>query len=233
MMATNLVEICEPLFQYVCRLNRLGRKGGRADFGVVRSELKVLFTEMRAKAEQVPAMISAYNEVELVLMFFVDSMILNSKLGNGWKPLSGERGELAFEEKFWDLLEDALRDPGDSATQRLGVFYVCIGLGFTGLYTGQPDYIRRKMLEISARLRGLIDANQASRICNEAYEHVDTRNLTQPPNRSLTGVVIALVALTVFVLIAYVQLFRYAGEQLDASFTNIQKSHSESGKPSA
>ncbi|HYE63425.1 MAG TPA: DotU family type IV/VI secretion system protein [Phycisphaerales bacterium] len=229
----NLVEICEPLFQYVCRLNRLARKGGRADFGVVRGEVKGLLAEMRAKAEQTPAMIGAYNQIELVLIFFVDSMILNSNLGGGWKPLSGERGELAFEEKFWDLLEDALRDPSDTATQRLAVFYVCIGLGFTGLYTGQPDYIRRKMLEISARLRGMIDANQAARICNDAYDGVDTRNLTQPPNRSLTGVVIALVALTVVLLVAYVQLFRYAGQQLDASFTNIQKSHNESGKPSA
>lgn len=229
----NLVEICEPLLQYVCRLNRLARKGGRADFGVVRGEIKGLLGEMRAKAEQTPAMISAYNQIELVLIFFVDSMILNSNLGAGWKPLSGERGELAFEEKFWDLLEDALRDPSDNATQRLGVFYVCIGLGFTGLYTGQPDYIRRKMLEISARLRGMIDANQAAKICNEAYDGVDTRNLTQPPNRSLTGVVIALAALTVVLLVAYVQLFRYAGKQLDASFTNIQKSHNESGKPSA
>ncbi len=148
-----LVEICEPLLQYVARLNRLGRKGGRADFGVVRSEIKAIFAEMRAKADATPGMVGPYNEIELVLMFFVDSMILNSKLGSSWKPLSAERGELGFEEKFWDLLEDALKDPSDSATQRLAVFYVCIGLGFTGLYTGQPDYIKRKMLEISARLR--------------------------------------------------------------------------------
>jgi type VI protein secretion system component VasF len=226
-----LVEICEPLLQYVARLNRLGRKGGRADFGVVRSEIKAIFAEMRAKADATPGMVGPYNEIELVLMFFVDSMILNSKLGSSWKPLSAERGELGFEEKFWDLLEDALKDPSDSATQRLAVFYVCIGLGFTGLYTGQPDYIKRKMLEISARLRGQIDADQAARICPDSYENIDSRNLTQPPNRSVTGLVIALVALTCVLLVAYVQMFRHASQQLSGSLTKIQQTHENAGKP--
>jgi type VI protein secretion system component VasF len=220
-----LVEICEPLLQYVCRLNRLGRKGGRADFGVCRGEIKAIFADMRAKAEATPGMVGPYNDVELVLIFFVDSMILNSALGPGWKPLSGERGELGFEEKFWDLLEDALKDPSDSATQRLAVFYVCVGLGFTGLYTGQPDYIRRKMLEISARLRGMIDADQAARICPDAYEGVDTRNLTQPPNRSLTGMVIAMVALTLVLMVAWFEMFRNANRELSGSLDTI--SHSE------
>jgi len=228
-----LVEICEPLLQYVCRLNRLGRKGGRGDFGVVRSEIKAIFAEMRAKADATPGMVGPYNDIELVLMFFVDSMILNSKLGSSWKPLSGERGELGFEEKFWDLLEEALKDPSDSATQRLAVFYDCVGLGFTGLYTGQPDVIKRKMLEISSRLRGQIDADQAARICPDAYESVDTRNLTQPPNRSLVGLVIAMVALTGVLLVAYVQMFRHAGQQLSGSLTTIQKNHENSAKPGA
>jgi type VI protein secretion system component VasF len=140
---------------------------------------------------------------------------------------------LGFEEKFWDLLEDALKDPSDGATQRLAVFYVCIGLGFTGLYTGQPDYIRRKMLEISARLRGQIDADQAARICPDSYENVDSRNLTQPPNRSVTGLVIALVALTCVLLVAYVQMFRHASQQLSGSLTTIQKTHENAGKPGA
>lgn len=221
-----LVEICEPLFQYVCRLNRLGRKGGRTDLGVVRGELKAIFQELRAKADAAPGMSGPYGEVEQVLVFFTDSMILNSQVrgaNGGWKPISHERGELGFEEKFWDLLEDTLKDPSEGATQRLGVFYVCIGLGFTGLYTGQPDYIRRKMLEISSRLRGMIDADQAARICPESYEVVDTRNLTQPPNGSLTTMMIILVVMVGMLLFAYVQLFQQASKNLKRSLEDIQK----------
>lgn len=222
-----LVEICEPLLQYVCRLNRVGRKGGRVDFGVVRGEIKALFQEMRAKAEQAPGMASPYNEIEQVLVFFTDSMILNSQLKGGWKPISHERGELGFEEKFWDLLEDTLKDMSEGATQRLAVFYVCIGLGFTGLYTGQPDYIRRKMLEISSRLRGMIDADQAARICQDAYENIDSRNLTQPPNRSLTGLVIAVVVLVVVLAIGFRQAFVQAGKSLNTSLTTIINTESK------
>lgn len=227
-MAT-LVEICEPLFQYVCRLNRLGRKGGRADYGIVRSELKAIFADMRTKAEQTPGLSGSYGEIERVLIFFTDSMILNSRLPAGWKPISHELGELGFEEKFWDMLEDTLRDPTDAATQRLAVYYVCIGLGFTGLYTGQPDYIRRKMLEISARMRGMIDADQAARICPDAYENVDTRNLTLPPNSSLMTLVIVLVVMVTVLLVAYVELFRNASKDLRSSLEAITASAGEGG----
>ncbi len=224
-----LVEICEPVFQYVCRLNRVGRKGGRVDYGTVRAELKAIFADMKSKADGAGPLSGAYAEVEQVLVFFADSMILNSKLPPGWKPLSHERGELGFEEKFWDLLEDTLKDPSDSATQRLGVFYVCIGTGFTGLYTGQPDYIRRKMLEISARLRGMIDADQAGRMCPDAYENVDTRNLTQAPNRSIVGMLIVLVVMVGVLLVSYVKLFQDSSRRLTTSLEQVEKAGERTG----
>lgn len=217
-----LVEICEPLFQYVCKINRMGRKGGRVEYGVVRGELKAIFQEMRAKAEATAGMTGPFNDIEMVLIFFTDSMILNSKLPPGWKPLSHERGELGFEEKFWDMLEDTLKDMSDSATQRLGVYYTCIGLGFTGLYTGQADYIRRKMLEISARMRGMIDADQSARICPEAYENVDKRDLTLPPIHGIASLVIAAVIMLVFLVVGYSQLFKSAGNAVGSSLDTIQ-----------
>ncbi|MFZ4573066.1 MAG: DotU family type IV/VI secretion system protein [Phycisphaerales bacterium] len=226
-----LTEICEPLFQYICRLNRLGRKGGRTDQGLVKSEIKGIFADMRSRAEATPGMVGPYDQIEKVLMFYTDSMILNSQnsFPGGWKPFSAdprqlginEGAELAFEEKFWDLLEETLRDPTEGATAKLGVFYSCIGLGFTGLYDGQPEYRRKKMLELSARLRGQIDVDQAARICPPAYEGVDTRNLTITPVRKLTGVVIALGVLTVVVFVGYVYSFRTAHDALKSNLTNI------------
>lgn len=218
-----LAEICEPMFQYVCRLNRLSRKGQRQDFGIIRSEVKAILAEMRAKAENTPGMAGLWERTELVLMYFFDSLVLSSKMGAGWKPLSHERGKLGFEEEFWELLEDALKDPSDGATQLLGVFYICIGLGFQGFYVGQPEYIRRKQLEISSRLRGMIDADYAARICPDAYEHVDTRNLTQPPNRSLAGLAILSVGLLIVVVITYIYFFKQASTGLDQSLTGVRE----------
>lgn len=227
-----LNEVCEPLFQYVCRLNRLGRKGGRTDQGLVKGEIKAIFADMRSKAEATPGMVGPYDQIEKVLMFFTDSMILNSQCSfpGGWKPFSAdprqlginEGAELAFEEKFWDLLEETLRDPTESATFRLSIFYECVGLGFTGLYEGQPDYRRKKMLEISSRLRGMIDADQAGKICPTAYEGVDTRPLHLSPARRLTGVVIALSVFTVGVLVGYVYFFKSAQQRLTASLAAVE-----------
>ncbi len=221
-----LVEICEPLFQYVCRLNRMGRKGGRPDAGAIRADINQIFAEMRAKADAAPNLSPAYQRVELPLCFFVDSMILNGPLEipGGWKAISHERREMAFEAKFWDLLEEQLRDPSDPATQALGVYYVCIGLGFQGQHMGEPDVIRRKMLEISSRLRGSIDADAAARICPDAYEQADTRNLTRPPGRSLMGLVIGVVVMAVVLIVAYVQLFRSTSEDLRGSLDDIGQS---------
>ncbi|MBX3382440.1 MAG: DotU family type IV/VI secretion system protein [Phycisphaeraceae bacterium] len=219
-----LVDICEPVFQYVCRLNRLSRKGGRQDWGLIRGEIVAIVSEVKSKAESA-GYASVWDRADLVLTYFIDSMILSSRIGQqgGWKPLSHERGKLGFEEEFWELLEDALKDPSDQATQLLGVFYVCIGLGFTGYYTGQPDYIKRKQLEVSSRLRGMVDADMAARICPDAYENVDTRNLTQPPNRSLAGLAILAVGLLIVVLVSYVFFFKHASQELDKSLGGVRQ----------
>jgi hypothetical protein len=45
--------------------------------------------------------------------------------------------------------------------------------------------------------------------------------------------VIALVALTCVLLVAYVQMFRHASQQLSGSLTKIQQTHENAGKPGA
>jgi len=220
-----LADICEPIFQYICQFNRMSRSGRRHDFGVVRAEAKALLAQCRQKAESTPGMAASWPTAELVLTFFIDSMVLNSKMGQmgGWRPMSHDIGKLGFEEEFWDILEDVLKDPSDAATQSLGVFYMCIGLGFTGLYTGQPEVIKRKMLEISSRLRGMVDADQAARLCPEAYENIDSRNLTRPAGPTLTGLTLLAVLLLAVVVVSYFQFFKTAGNTLAGSLGEISE----------
>jgi len=240
---SNLTEVCEPLFQYVCRLNRLGRKGGRTDPGIVRTEIRQLFTDMRSRAEAIPGMVGPYDRIEKVLMYFVDSVILNSQLNfvGGWKPFSvdprqlgiNENPNLGFEETFWDLLDETLRDPSEQGTQCLAVFYVCIGLGFTGLFADQPEYRRRKMLEISARLRQMVDADMAMQICPEAYQNVDSRDLTIAPTRRLTGWVLAMSVLCIAVLGGYIYLFHQSRQELEAATRKLKGPDTTAVAPTA
>jgi type VI secretion system protein ImpK len=218
-----LLELCEPLIQYVCRLNRSGRKGGSFEPSRVRAEIDAMFEDMRSKASADPNLTSQYDKIEMPLIFFVDFMIKESALSfaRDWKEIAYERNELAGDEKFFDLLDETLADPSQAATERLAVYYTCIGLGFTGWYTGQPEYLRKKQLETSARIRAMMDVDEASRICPEAYEHVDTSDLVQPPGMKLLGIFIALIGMTVVMFVANFFLFKTTASELQAALMKI------------
>lgn len=218
-----LLDLCEPLIQYVCRLNRSGRKGGSFEPSRVRAEIDAMFEDMRSKASADPNLTSQYDKIEMPLIFFVDFMIKESALSfaRDWKEIAYEHNELAGDEKFFDLLDETLADPSQAATERLAVYYTCIGLGFTGWYTGQPEYLRKKQLETSARIRAMMDVDEASRICPEAYEHVDTSDLVQPPGMKLLGIFIALIGMTVVMFVANFFLFKTTASELQAALRKI------------
>jgi type IV/VI secretion system ImpK/VasF family protein len=212
---STLVELAEPLFQYICRLNRSARKGGNYELNQVQSEIKGFLAEARGKS--IAANLSQqWEQAELMLMFFSDFMIKESALpwAREWKELAFERHEMAGDEKFFDLLEETLKDKSPIANDKLAVFYICMGLGFSGWYTGQPEYLRRKMKEIAARLQAAGHFAEAQRICPDAYEKVDTRDLIEPPGTKLIGIAIALIGLMIVLFVAYGFLYRDSSEKL-------------------
>ncbi len=218
-----LLELCEPLFQYMCRLNRLARSGSALEMDQVRNDIKKIFEAIRAEALNIAALTSQYEKIELPLLFFVDFTIKESKLmfAYDWYELGRERNELAGDEKFFDLLDENLEDTSDAATERLVIFYTCIGLGFTGVYTGQPESIKRLMSKISARISGMIDADEKSFICPEAYENVDARDFVEPPSTRLVGIGITLIGLIVVWSIAYFCLLKWTLDDVSNSLDTI------------
>lgn len=218
-----LIELCEPFFQYVSRLSRLARMGHSLEMNQVRSDIKRILEEMKANASNTAELISQYEKVELPLIFFVDFMIKESKLSFAaeWSELGRERNELAGDEKFFDLLDGDLADTSDAATQRLVIFYTCIGLGFTGIYNGQPESIHRLMSKISARISGMMDADEKSYVSPEAYENVDSRDFVEPPAAKLVGIGIALIGLIIVWSITYILLFRTTSNVVDKALNDI------------
>ena len=117
------------------------------------------------------------------------------------------RNELAGDEKFFDLLDETMNDPSPEASERLVIFYICLGLGFTGWYANQPEYLRRKMETMAKRL-GVADLERAARICPEAYKHLDTRNLIEQPSAKIGALALAFLALSIVALAVNFYLFR-------------------------
>src|SRR5436190_14942251 len=127
-----LLQLIEPLFQDMCRLNRLGRRtggkstgdtelrkkgdttsfislsaatvtptgrGANLDYSVARAEIKALFDDMMAKGASDLRLSQQARKMELPLIFFVDSMISESRLpfAGQWNQnrLAYDRQELA------------------------------------------------------------------------------------------------------------------------------------------
>jgi hypothetical protein len=67
----------------------------------------------------------------------------------------------------------------------------------------------------------MLDADPSARICPEAYEHVNTANLVEPPGRKLVGVGIALAVGLIVVCAANVALYSSSSSKLEAALEAI------------
>jgi len=219
-----LVNLTEPFFQYCCRLNRSARKGTPPPEDIVRVELRQQLEQMRLKAVQMGGTTASdYQRIEPALVLFADSLIRESSLpfAMSWQPLSLDIPGLESDQVFYEILDTALSDKSESATEQLAVLFTCFGLGFSG---GQrPETLRKKMTDMSARLRGVMDSETVSRVCPEAYENVDQTNYVEPPARIVGGVLIALVGLTVVLLGANVFLFMSSSKALENTLQQISR----------
>ncbi|MEM7754212.1 MAG: DotU family type IV/VI secretion system protein [Planctomycetota bacterium] len=218
-----LSELCEPVLQYVCRLNRSARRGVDLESNTIRADIEQLFRDADREAASDPFLSDQWSKVELALVYFVDFMIKESKLSfaSEWRELAHERDKLAGDEEFFDLLEESLGDTSEAGSERLEVFYTCMGLGFTGFYATQPDQLKKKMMEVAARLRRRMETEASARIVPEAYEHVDTSDLIQPPSRGLLGLVVVLAMVAMGVIVGNGVLYGVKAGDLDESLSTI------------
>jgi len=221
----NLCDLCEPVFQYICRLNRGARMGVVDDIELVRAEINRLLTSVKSVAAGDVRLDDQYEKIRQPLIYFVDSMIADgrSSIAKAWhkRRLAYDWQEFAGDQKFWDLLEETLNEQGEAAVERLSVFYTCVGLGFTGFYHGKPDFIKRKMSQMAARLERGGSPELKDRLCPEAYESVDRRILFERPTGKLIGIAIAVFGLVVVLLIMNNVLYKNASDELTKAFRLI------------
>jgi hypothetical protein len=224
-----LSELCEPLFQHICRLNRRARKlaaeGASSDAAAalgdetqIRAELAAVLGEMKSKATASPELMAQLERVRLPLIFFCDYAILTSSLpfARDWKPMAEvdeDPPHYAWSQEFFDMLDATMKERGEGADERLLIFYECMGLGFKGMYEGDPQALRKKMKELASRLRSRLGSESESRICEDAYI-TDKRKLDLPPAQTLVPMAIALVVLILVLGIGIVYLFHRESKEL-------------------
>lgn len=223
-------ELCDPLFRYICRLNRSFNAGIAPDGTRVRMDLIQLLDKIAAKAQSEPNLRDQFDaeskgKLNRVLVYFVDSMITDSNcpFALSWQRIEVERyGEQVGDERFWMLLNETLEDESPAATDRLAVYYQCIGLGFTGLYTGQPEHLRSKMNQIAQRINKTHFPNGSSgSLCPEAYEYTDRSDLIEKPPTGVMGIAIVVIGLIITLFIANVFLYHEANSELADALNKI------------
>jgi type VI secretion system protein ImpK len=207
-------------------LNRIARKGGQEaiEYDSLRTEIVSLLDSINKRAQAEPLLALQARKLEMPITFFVDSIIAESNLhcAAQWHKnrIAYTHDELAGDEKFFDLLDETLDDSSPEATERLIIYYICIGLGFTGWYASQPEYLRRKMETIAKRI-GLEELERVAHICPEAYQYLDSRNLIEPPSSKIGAIALAFLALSLVALAVNFYLFRIGLVGLTESLQEI------------
>lgn len=226
-MSTPLAEICEPFFLFVCRLNAAARKGVHLDERHVRAQLEQEIDELQARAAKAGKSTNLRRQAELVerpLIYFFDSTMARGPLGRDWRELSLERGWRGYEQDFFVLLDETLREKDEEATARLEVFYTCLGLGFEGFFEGQPEKLSEYMNDIARRLRseGLIDSSLSGRLCPDAYESTETGDeLVRPVGGTIGGVGIVAAGLVIILFLTIFVGYRVTVRGLQQTLQSI------------
>jgi len=213
-----LLELYEELFQYLCRLNRAAKTSAQPEYARVRGEVKELLEQVLRQAASDVRLLNQAKRLELPLIFCIDYLICTSRLkfATQWagNRLAKDRNELAGDERFFDLLEEDLKDTSEEAAERLAVFYVCLCLGFLGMFQGQPEQVRKYIEQIYPRIAPWVDRDPRTKISEEAYQHTDSRVLTEPPSNKIILVALGFVFLTLSALAIFYALYAGAVHEL-------------------
>jgi type VI secretion system protein ImpK len=215
------LELCEPLFLFVCKINRSKRKGGPAfEAAQLRAEVDRILRTMVQQSTTERDLPKQFNQLKPMLLAFVDGMAAQALPGK-WTNMSGP-GQ-SGEEYFFKQLDEAMADSSPAAQQRLMVFYTCLGLGY-GEWRNGPDEARQlndKINQVAGLLQDFMDLDERRKLCTSAYEHTDTRLLEPPLAQRLTSLGIVLVGLLVIAFVANAMLYRQKTRGLNEMMNSV------------
>ena len=220
----NILELCEPTFLYLCKVNRIYRNGGTLDVSSAQADLADLREGIQATLLQEDAALNGqFESIELPFVYFIDTMLVSSGLTewNSCRIAVTEFNRRAGDNEFFDLLNDSEADVGDDADSKLAFYYCCIGLGYTGMYEDDLDQLHDIMRRLEPRVRRFMDRDVLSRITPEAYSH--NLEMTVTPNSAprYLGLLLLAIGTVVAISISIVYLYFDAFSSLSKVISKI------------
>ncbi|MDR2632716.1 MAG: DotU family type IV/VI secretion system protein [Treponema sp.] len=158
--SVSLEDLCRPVLTCFCNYWQLNQAGTPPSLEKFRADIESSLEEAKHNAAADPVLIREYERIERPLVFFIDFMVQESTFpfNRNWRELGRNYNELSGDEKFFNLLSDALKDK--EAIQRIPLFYAMLGLGFEGAYMHDHGYIDKLMNQCVAQFPGELDIRE-------------------------------------------------------------------------
>jgi type VI protein secretion system component VasF len=201
----NIEELCRPVLGALCNYRQLNRAGIPPSLEKFRQDIEASLEDAKHNAAADPALDRDYERIERPLVFFIDFMVKegNFPFSRDWRELGRNYNELSGDEKFFNLLSNALKDP--EARNTIPLFYTLLGLGFEGMQ--DRGYIEKTMRECAARLSGELDIREEPILPIKAEERLagSKKGRTLRPLR--TGIVLSLFLLAISLIVNFTVFF--------------------------
>lgn len=203
----NLFDLTHDWFACIRLVAREGK-----NFQVTAAEMKNRLISMMDEMENNSAMDAdlrrSFEEVRYALIVFADE-VLNTSDWSEAGSWAGDRIEMHYYqtmvggEKFYADLDEARKSRVEPDI--LGVFYLCIALGFKGIYFSNADQLRSIQMELCNSIPQRLNSRMED-LFPEAYS-IETRDYTPRPGASVgKAIFIAAVVTVVFLIISTVIL---------------------------
>jgi type VI protein secretion system component VasF len=156
----NLEDLCRPVFACFCNYWQLNQAGYPPQAQKFREDIEAVLEDAKSRAAADPVLAREYERIERPLVFFIDFMVKEGgfPFKKEWRELGRNYNELSGDEKFFNLLADALRDSkGHTAVP---LFYTMLGLGFEGAYVQDHGFIEKTMKECAAQFPAGLDIRE-------------------------------------------------------------------------
>jgi type VI secretion system protein ImpK len=201
------LDLCEPLFLFVCKVNRSKRKGGPTfEPQQLRAEVEKILRDMAKQAYADRDLTLQYNAMKPILLAFVDIMGEQALAGK-WQNMTPGDQTTAGDDFFFGQLEATLPDSTPAARQRLAVFYTCLCLG-AGAARHDARFLNDKINQVAGHIQEFMDLDEKKKLCVSAYQHTDERLLEPPLGQRLASLGIVLVGLLLIAFLANAMLYR-------------------------
>ena len=196
--ATNLdfTVLLQPLLSKLCEFYAFKQVGQEVPYELLYGELKSELNALSLRCSASPLLQQRYVQVEQVVIFFIDYTVKEGQFSYSaqYEEMARAFHEFSGDEKFFDLLEETLKQGTDLEMLRL--FYLLLGLGFDGIFKRERPYVHELMHQIKERLPPTF-AVQSQELCPEDKDEAELQKHPKWYQFNLKKMVFLLIAITI------------------------------------